>query len=137
MPGNAADLDLPPGAFDVVYQSTVFSSILDEGLQDRLASRMWQLVRPGGGVLWYDFVYDNPRNPDVRGITLARVRKLFPHSTPTVWRLTLAPPLARRVTRLSPVMYTLFNAVPFLRTHVLCWLPKNERAGAAVRPGAR
>ena len=22
---------------------------------------MWALVKPGGGVLWYDFVYNNPR----------------------------------------------------------------------------
>jgi hypothetical protein len=24
---------------------------------------MWALTKPGGGILWYDFVYDNPRNP--------------------------------------------------------------------------
>ena len=40
---------------------------------------MWRWVRPGGGVLWYDFTFDNPRNPDVRGVPLARVRELFPH----------------------------------------------------------
>ena len=122
--GNAADLSLAPGSFDVVFQSTVFTSILDERLQTLLASRMWDLARPGGGVLWYDFVFDNPRNPDVRGIPVQRVRNLFPESRPKVWRLTLAPPIARRVTRVSPALYTLFNSVPWLRTHVLCWLSK-------------
>jgi SAM-dependent methyltransferase len=124
IPGNAADLSLAPGTFDVVYQSTVFTSILDERLQTLIARRMWDLVRPGGGVLWYDFVFDNPRNPDVRGIPVERVRGLFPESRPKVWRLTLAPPIARRVTRVNPALYTLFNSIPWLRSHVLCWLPK-------------
>ncbi len=132
--GNAADLSLTPQSFDVVFQSTVFSSILDDELQRLLAMRMWDLVRPGGGVLWYDFVYDNPRNPDVRGVRVTRVRELFPEARPTVRRLTLAPPIARRVTRLSPALYSLFNAVPWLRTHILCWLPKR---GAARDRGQR
>lgn len=131
--GNAVELEFPPGTFDVVFQSTVFSSILDDTLQSRLASHMWRLVRPGGGVLWYDFVYDNPGNPDVRGVRPDRIRQLFPESTPKVWRVTLAPPLARSVTRLSPIMYTLFNAFPFLRTHVMAWLPKPGGASGSGR----
>jgi SAM-dependent methyltransferase len=53
--------------------------------QQRLAAAMWRWVKPGGGVLWYDFTVDNPRNPDVRGVPLARVRQLFPQA-----RVTLA-----------------------------------------------
>ena len=40
-------------------------------------------------------------------------------------RVTLAPPIARAVTRLHPALYTLFNALPPLRTHVLAWLSKD------------
>ena len=39
-------------------------------------------------------------------------------------RLTLAPPIARAVTRVHPGLYTLFNLLPPLRTHVLCWIAK-------------
>ena len=49
--GDASQLDLPAASFDIVYQSTVFSSILDNGLQASLAQRMWDLVKPGGGSL--------------------------------------------------------------------------------------
>jgi hypothetical protein len=63
--GDAAEINLDQGPFDVVYQSTVFTSILDDDFQQKLADRMWALVKPGGGVLWYDFIYSNPRNPDV------------------------------------------------------------------------
>jgi SAM-dependent methyltransferase len=123
-PGDAAGLELPAASFDVVYQSTVFSSILDDRFQRELAERMWGWVKPGGGVLWYDFIYDNPSNPDVRGVTERRIGELFPHGERTVWRVTLAPPLSRLVTRVHPALYTLFNALPLLRTHLLCWIKK-------------
>jgi SAM-dependent methyltransferase len=56
--GDASKLDLPPESFDVVFQSTVFTSILDDAFQEKLANRMWSWVKPGGGVLWYDFIYN-------------------------------------------------------------------------------
>jgi hypothetical protein len=87
---------------------------------------MWSWVKPGGGVLWYDFTVDNPRNPDVRGVPLTRVRELFPEGDLRAQRVTLAPPLARAVVRVHPALYTLFNCVPLLRTHVLAWTAKPE-----------
>jgi len=41
--GDAAEIDLAEGSFDIVYQSTVFTSILDNGFQQKLADRMWAL----------------------------------------------------------------------------------------------
>lgn len=124
MPGDALDLDLPAGSIDVVLQSLVFSSILVNKYQEDLARAMWQWVRPGGGVLWYDFTVNNPSNPDVRGVPLRRVRELFPEGNMQSWRLTLAPPLSRVVTRIHPALYGAFNLVPWFRTHRLCWLRK-------------
>ena len=113
------------GAADVVMQATVFSSLLDDAFQQRLADTMWASVKPGGGVLWYDFTYDNPNNRDVRGVPLSRVRALFPKGRVQCRRITLAPPIARRVSRVHPALYTLFNTLPVLRTHVLCWIAKD------------
>ena len=122
--GDASKLPFEAGSFDLVYQSTVFSSLLDDGFQQRLADAMWRWARPGGGVLWYDFTWDNPRNPDVRGMPLKRVRALFPHGRIDARRVTLAPPISRRVCHISPSAYSVFNALPFLRTHLLCWVAK-------------
>ena len=47
-------------------------------------------------------------------------------------RLTLAPPLARAVTRVHPGLYTVFNALPWLRTHVLGWLVGKTAAAATL-----
>ena len=122
--GDATALGIAPASHDVVLQATVFSSLLDDAFQQRLADTMWAAVKPGGGVLWYDFTVDNPRNRDVRGVPLARVKALFPQAHITAERLTLAPPLERAVTQLHPVLYGLFNILPVLRTHLLCWIAK-------------
>jgi SAM-dependent methyltransferase len=122
--GDAAQAPIAPASQDIVLQSTVFSSLLDDAFQQRLAAAMWAWVKPGGGVLWYDFTVNNPRNPDVRGVPVARVRALFPQGTLRCQRVTLAPPIARAVTRLHPSLYTVCNALPLLRTHVLAWIAK-------------
>jgi len=121
---DAMAISLPPASYDIVFQSVVFSSLLDDAFQRDLANRMWSLVRPGGAILWYDFVYDNPRNPDVRGVSVARVQELFPDGEMAFRRVTLAPPLARRVCKVHPMLYPLCNSLPFLRTHVLAWIRK-------------
>ena len=118
--GDASSADVPPASQDLVLQSTVFSSILDDALQQRVADAMWAWLKPGGAVLWYDFTVNNPRNPDVRGVPLDRVRQLFPHGRFTARRVTLAPPLARA----WPAAYPVFNLVPWLRTHRLVLIDK-------------
>jgi SAM-dependent methyltransferase len=124
-PGDAVQAPIEPGSLDLVLQSTVFSSLLDDAFQQRLAAAMWSWLRPGGHVLWYDFTVDNPRNADVRGVPLARVRALFPQGRVVAQRVTLAPPLARAVCWLHPGLYPVFNALPLLRTHVLAWVAKS------------
>lgn len=125
--GDALAAPIEPASQDLVHQSVVFSSLLDDGFQRQLAERMWSWVRPGGGVLWYDFTIDNPANRDVRGVPLARVRALFPQGRITARRLTLAPPLARAACRVHPALYGALNLLPLLRTHVLAWIEKPLR----------
>ena len=122
--GDALHMNVAPASQDMVFVSTVFSSLLDDAFQQVLADAMWAWVKPGGGVLWYDFTVDNPRNADVRGVPLACLRALFPQGEVQAQRVTLAPPIARAVTRVHPGLYTLFNALPLLRTHVLAWVGK-------------
>lgn len=122
--GDAGAIDLPDGAFDVVFQSAVFTSILDDALQERVARSMWRLVRPGGAILWYDFTVDNPSNRDVRGVPVRRVRELFPQGSMRSWRVTLAPPIGRRVAPLGRWAYRALRTFPFLRTHLIAWITK-------------
>jgi ubiquinone/menaquinone biosynthesis C-methylase UbiE len=117
--GDAAALPWGDSAFDIVFQSTLFTSILKASFRDRVAAEMQRVLRPGGAILWYDFVYDNPANPNVRGIRRAELRRLFPRCTIAAWRVTLAPPLARRLVSLSWTLAALLESIRALNTHDL------------------
>ena len=119
--GDAGELKIDAETFDIVLQSVCFSSILDDAVLRAVANRAWFLLRPGGAFLSYDFTVNNPRNPNVRGISVARLRELFPHGAITARRVTLAPPIARSV---WSGFYPSLNAFPFLRTHAWCLIPK-------------
>jgi SAM-dependent methyltransferase len=126
LPGNALDLTIQEKKFDIVLQSMVFSSILDEEFKFQLANKMWGWISGNGGILWYDFVYNNPWNKDVIGVPYNKVKEYFPHGIIKKWKITLAPPISRVVTKIHPSVYSLFNFFPVFRTHILCWIQKKE-----------
>lgn len=124
IPSEASSYEGAQGAFDIVFQSMVFSSVLDAEVRQRIADNMWRMVRPGGGILWYDFTWNNPRNPDVRGVPAREVAHLFSRGRFRCARVTLAPPIARFVGRHCPQAYGVINILPLLRTHVVAWIEK-------------
>ena len=105
-----------------VLAFTVFSSLLDPAYRQQFARTLWRWVAPGGGVLVYDFVVNNPHNPDVRKVPPAELRTLFPNARLRSLRLTLAPPLARRLP--AALIAPAARLAPFLRTHRLTWAVK-------------
>lgn len=126
--GDASKLPWEDSQFDLVSQHTVFTSILDRGMRNAVASEMKRVLRPGGGILWYDFTYNNPRNPDVQGVKAEEVAELFPGFDIHLKRITLAPPIARRIpTRMLPVVYPVLSILPMTRTHLLGLLVKREK----------
>ncbi|HVG45492.1 MAG TPA: class I SAM-dependent methyltransferase [Longimicrobium sp.] len=116
---NATAIPHPDAAFDLVLQSTVFTSVLDGETRRRIAAEMLRVLRPGGAVLWYDFHFDNPRNADVKAVTPREVRALFPGCRVSLRRGGLAPPLARRLAPLSWMACHVLEKLPFLCTHHL------------------
>jgi SAM-dependent methyltransferase len=116
---SAADVPAADASFDIVLQSLVFTSVLDAALKRRIAAEMLRVLAPGGVIIWYDFFRNNPANADVRGVTAAEIRRLFPGCRIQLRRVTLVAPLARRVARISPHACALLAAAPLLRTHYL------------------
>jgi hypothetical protein len=111
-------LPYPDGCFDVVMQLTAFSSILDDQVRHEVAAEMLRVLASDGLILWYDF-WVNPLNRETRGVRLAEIRDLFPHCRRDHRRITLAPPIARR---LAPVSWLACYALEKLRifnTHYL------------------
>jgi len=124
--GNALDLDLPNNHFDIVFQSMVFSSILSEDFKRQLAKKIFDLAKPGGGILWYDFIYNNPQNPDVKGISFSEIKDFFKGSEIVKKKITLVPPIFRFFISIYPNLYYVFNSIYFLRTHLLVWIKKSR-----------
>ena len=122
--GNAEHLTFPDQSFDLVMAFTVFSSILDPGMSSHVADEIHRVLRPGGGLLWYDFRYNSPSNRDVRGVSASRVRELFPQLDGRLHPVTLLPPLARRLGPATSTLYPVLGAVPPLRSHLLGVLRK-------------
>jgi ubiquinone/menaquinone biosynthesis C-methylase UbiE len=122
--GDASALNLPVENYDIVFQAMVFSSILNSDLQNELAKKMWSLVKPGGGILSYDLVYNNPKNSNISRFSKENIHTLFPSNEVKFWKITLAPPIARLVTKISSKLYSAVNLFPFMRTHLLCWIKK-------------
>ncbi len=122
--GNAEHLDFVDARFDLVMTFTVFSSILDESMAVNVAAEIVRVLRPGGGLLWYDFRYDSPANRSVRGVTERRVRHLFPKLEGRLHSVTVLPPVARRLGPLTPVAYPALAKVPPFRSHLMGLLRK-------------
>lgn len=121
------EIPFPDGRMDLVSAHTVFSSILDRSHRKALADEMARVLRQDGKVLIYDYRISDPRNPDTVGIRKTEIRRLFPGLSLQVRSLTLAPPIARRIAPVSPLLAHVLECwFPFLRTHVFYLLHKNE-----------
>jgi ubiquinone/menaquinone biosynthesis C-methylase UbiE len=117
--GNAARLELKSGSCDLVLQSTVFTSILDQELKRQMAREMLRVVAPSGLIIWYDFFLNNPRNPDVRGVGKAEICRLFPACEIDLEKLTLAPPIARFLAPRSRPLYHVLSSCKLCCSHYL------------------
>jgi SAM-dependent methyltransferase len=130
------DFQLSPGwplpfqtaSMDFVSAFTVFSSILAADARLGLAKEMQRVLRPGGLILLYDFRIGNPKNPDTIGVGRSETRRLFPGYRIRRRLVTLAPPLQRPLSRVSPLLAHLTEALcPFLRTHAVYLLQRTEQ----------
>ncbi len=119
--GDALQLNYK-GSFDIVFQSLVFTSILDADFKKKLAAKMWGMLKPGGIILWYDFKFNNPANKDVKGVDKAEMKQLFSFADQiNFFNVTLAPLVGRRVGNMYEFVNSFF---PFLRTHLIAVIKK-------------
>ena len=116
---NAESIPFGDGLFDLVAVFTVFTSILNPQMAANVSAEITRVLTPGGGVIWYDFRMNNPANRNVHGISRRQIRKLFPGFKLNLERISLLPPLARRLGRMTNLLYPVMSSFPFLRTHYL------------------
>ena len=122
--GNAAEINFPDKTFDLVFQSTVFTSVLDYQIKASIALEMLRVAKPDGIIFWYDFSVNNPLNKNVKGVRLREMRRLFQDCDIVLKRITLAPPIARLLAPYSWILCYFLSKVPLLCTHYLAAIRK-------------
>jgi ubiquinone/menaquinone biosynthesis C-methylase UbiE len=126
--GDASELPWNDGSFDVVCQSMVLSSILDAQMRTDVANEMMRVLAEPGVIVSYDFFVDNPRNPNVRGVRAAEIAALFPGFRINCRRVTLLPPLSRRLVPRARLVAEILHELRFLNTHLLVLLERDAAA---------
>jgi ubiquinone/menaquinone biosynthesis C-methylase UbiE len=124
--GNATRLVFADQRFDLVLQFAVFSSVLHGPSKHQIASEMIRVLKPRGHIIWYDFFVDNPWNPDVRGVGKKEISDLFASCRRHLERVTVAPPLTRRMGLFAPLLYPALAGIKICSTHYLGFFEKQS-----------
>jgi len=122
--GTAAELPFADEQFDLLFQFTVLTSVLDQPTRRRIVDEVKRTLRRGGYFVWYDFAFSNPQNKNVRGIGRREIAGLLADFELTFQKVTLAPPIGRAVVRVSPAVYRVLALLPWLRSHYFCFAQK-------------
>jgi ubiquinone/menaquinone biosynthesis C-methylase UbiE len=115
---DGQSLPFPTGTFDLVLQYTAISSILDTEVRRNICEDMLRLLKPNGMILSYDF-WLNPTNKQTRGFRPVEIRQLFPGCTLTFQRITLAPPITRKLASVSWGFCLFLESLKIFNTHYL------------------
>jgi hypothetical protein len=95
-------------------------------MRHAMAAEMRRVVRPGGLILWYDLIVENPWNSSVHPLRKADIRRLFPNCSFDLRRTGLAPSLARLLAGRAPRLASKAAGLAPFCTHFV----------GAIRPAA-
>jgi len=121
---DASRLPFRAGSFDLVYQSTMISSVLDASWRKRILGEVDRVLAPGGLFLSYDTRYPNPWNRNTRPLTASELRGAFTGALVKVRSTTPIPQLMRLFMRLSDAACRALQKIPPLRSHLLAVIRK-------------
>jgi SAM-dependent methyltransferase len=116
---DGALLPLRDGSFDLVYQSTMLSSVLDRSRRGRILGEVRRVLAPSGLFISYDTRYRNPWNRNTRPVSSSEIREAFPGWTVSSHSTTPIPQLVRFLERLPRWTWRAIETVPPLRSHLL------------------
>lgn len=122
--GDASILPFFDESFDLVVQFVMFSSITDAEVRQTIAQEILRVTTTKGTILWYDFFVNNPFNDRVHGIRRAELDRLFPECQMDVRKVTLAPPITRRLARYSWLGCYLLERLRICNTFYLAVIQK-------------
>jgi len=121
---DAARLPFRDATFEVVYQSTMLSSILDRNLRRKILLDVRRVLSPDGLFLSYDTRYPNPWNRNTSPVSSSELRMAFHGWRVSARSTTPIPQLARLVGGLSRIFLRAIETIPLFRSHLLAVVRK-------------
>jgi ubiquinone/menaquinone biosynthesis C-methylase UbiE len=126
---TAEHLPFDDESFDLVCHFTLFDTIPDPTVRNKVAREMVRVLRNDGIIVWYDFRVNNPSNPDARKIGKREIQALFQGCGIELTATTLAPPITRLLAPRGWLLATLLEKIPFLCTHYIGLIRKPNLNG--------
>lgn len=122
---DGQSLAYPSDTFDLILQFTAISSILEADIRQQVFADMLRVLKPEGMILSYDF-WLNPTNKQTSGLSLSEIRSSFPGCQIDYRKITLAPPIARRLVPISWLLSTFLEKLTIFNTHYLVVIRPNH-----------
>jgi len=116
---DASKIKFKENSFDCVVAFTLFSSILSKSIRKKISSEILRVLKPKGYVLYYDSRFNNPFNKDVLKMNKNDIDYIFPSMAKYLKRITVLPPVIRRLGALSKITYPTLSKIKILNTHYL------------------
>ena len=111
------NIPFPDNSFDLIVQSTVFSSILNQNSRKELADEMIRVLKPGGKIFFYDLKYPNPWNKNVLKIDHKELDILFSSHHRESISVTLNPVIVRKIAKHSIILCEILEQIPVFCSH--------------------
>ena len=128
-PQDATELQYQDCEFDLVIESTMFVSLVDDNTSSKIATEMLRVLKPGGHVILLDWRYGKPWDNSYKACSRSRVSRLFTHAkSARLLRIkcgALVPPLGRFISKyLRPIYFLVQAVLPFSVAQVAYILKK-------------
>lgn len=133
--GDASAMDFADGSFELVWESTMFATLVDPMLSAQIAREMVRVCRPGGYLLLVDWRTPKPWAPEYRPLRRSRMRYLFDVGGATrlvgTFRGALVPPVGRLLSKWLPSAYFPLAALCPLLVGQVAYLLRKDPAPVA------
>lgn len=116
---SVLELPFQSNSFDLLCQLTLMTSIPNHTDRIEASREMMRILKPGGYILWYDFRFNNPKNPHTKAIGKNELHQLFAPLPVKLKTITVFPPLARKIPPAGVPLLKFINLFSMLRTHYL------------------
>lgn len=128
---DASKMQFEDNTFDLVYESTMFSTLPDDSLCRAIADEMIRVCKVGGYILLIDWRIPKPNNPNYNALTKKKLTSFFKVGSATkfiaVEKGALVPPVGRFLSKNIPSIYFLISRIfPFLVGQVAYLLKKEN-----------